>query len=647
MIFVSMAAIGVLRNISLQQAKAVEYDYTVTVVEQLKEVIDKANAYPDNAEYLIKLKDPIIYQANISNNKISFYFPKTDTKKDIYFFSPEISVVPSSFETSGIIHVYKKDNNLYITNQLLCNTTDDKCDAGCIALGLCDPACYRKNTHDVCNPYCLDTNKNGKIDQHDSDNICDPDCYTTYKKGFYDIDCVDEEDGICDPDTNNIADGICDRDCLGTNGVCDPDCTEFDADCPHQGNGICEPIRGESCLNEIVDCNCSINNKICKADCGPFIADTKTDEWGCVEKTDISKKGKECRDDCQCDANLICDTKFGTMHCCPENEYFDTKSNSCVNYKLDGKCNVEGPYFENCDNSPTDCKCSVLGLGECCPNCLNAKPEGCCDKGTIKCNGKCKKIETPLKEKEKCECDGECGSDANNNKMKCSANSENANDKACCPEEEDWNGTECEFMDVWNVVFVALNFKDDETDKFRAAANFALNDFMAKSPFKECSDPMSRVKVYYVDPRDCKITCSDLCIECNYAAITCVKNSPYSNIWDKIIGIYGEAANLGIMGCAAGIPGDSSVSRVNMPQVVVHEAGHSLGLCHINCAPGGRLPGGACLSWCPNKNDCSPPQLASDVESFIMDYCDGFYRYGPNAYNYLKTVSLKKWLKNC
>ncbi|MCX6709971.1 MAG: hypothetical protein NTV63_03415 [Candidatus Woesearchaeota archaeon] len=645
LLFVSMAAIGILRSIAISQARTVQQDYTVAVVEDVKQVVDKANSYPDNSEYLIKLKDPIIYQMNVTGNKISFYFPKLDISKEIYISTSDARIIPSIIDTSGEIKVYRKDNNIYITDNLVCNTTDDRCDVGCIAEGKCDKSCYKKEViNGICNPYCLDTNKDGNINTDDSDSICDPDCYNNFRDGFYDIDCIDPADSICDPDTNNILDGICDRDCIGTNGVCDPDCPEFDADCPSKGNGRCEPERGESCMDypAFDDCKCGAT-QFC-ADCASLgeFGGAYLDEKGCIEPSALFQKEERCIESCQCSQapeKLLCDIRFGTNRCCPIDSYYK-EGTGCVNYKNDGECRTEEPYSETCENS-ADCRCQSADL--CCPSCSGAEASGCCPVGTKQCaksTGAVCIIPGGKSEAQKCECPAEC-----NSGLICSENKADPTDKACCSADTDWNGTSCEITDVWDVVFVALNFQETAADNasYRNAANIAINAFMAKSPFRECSDPMSKIKVHYLDQKDCRITCSDICGDCNDLSISCVVNSEYSTIWDKIIAINGESAASGIMGCASGIPGDSSVTRVNMPIVVVHETGHALGLCHLNC--GGA--GGACLSWCPNKDDCSPPQTSADVRTFIMDYCDGFDRYGPNAYNHLKTVSLKQWLKNC
>jgi len=503
MLFISVAAIGVLRNLALKQSKTIEYDYTVSVVEKLKSVIDKANSYPDDAEFTIKLKNPLIYRAEVNNNKIVFYFPKLNVKREMYFFSPNINIVPSSFETSGVIQVYKKNNNLYITPKLKCNLSDDKCDPGCIVLGLCDKACYKENVYDVCNPYCLDRNHDGKINRYDSDNVCDPDCYNNFKNKFYDVDCLDDNDGICDPDTNNIKDGFCDRDCLGTNGVCDPDCDVYDADCPHKGNGICEPLRGENCEND-ANCSCSSKGKICKASCGPFIADKKTDEWGCVDKNMIKNEGEPCSADCECNTSLICDSRFKTYHCCPENSYYN-ESIGCVNYKEDGKCITEEPFSENCENSIKDCNCKTLHLGDCCVDCVGALENGCCDAGYVACNGKCLKIDKKLKEGESCECDAQCGKSDSGKDMECSTNPDDKGDKACCPEGKVWMGKDegCVNKKKFKIVIVPVDYHN--MNEFRERAETIKKKFEEESPFRE-PECKGVLEIQIIDKNfDCKI----------------------------------------------------------------------------------------------------------------------------------------------
>ncbi|MCX6710596.1 MAG: hypothetical protein NTZ02_00720, partial [Candidatus Woesearchaeota archaeon] len=523
LIFVSVAALGVLRRLALSQASQVETDYTVSMAEEVKAAIEKASSYPANAEYTLKFNDAILYRANISENRITFKFTKKNITTTLYFFSAKSYIIPSAFENSGIIKIYKKDSYIYVTNMLVCNTTDDICDPGCIALRVCDPACMTADPSNVCNPYCLDTNRNGRIDLADYNGNCTPSCYSNYKKGFYDIDCVESGDGICDPDTNNIKDGICDTDCLGLNGVCDTDCNKPDLDCPSKGNGKCEQDRGESCFDYPVfsDCNCTAE-KICKEDC-PALS-SLLDEKGCIAKTQLSSEGQECIQNCQCSQEskqLICDTRFRTNdnRCCPPDYYFD--GSKCVNYKLDNKCITEAPYSETCANSPHDCTC---GTSDCCPTCLSSTPNGCCPAGTAKCEKPTgPECITPggKSETQKCDCNPEC-----NSGLVCSPKKDDPNNKACCPSGKEWNGVKCEEQCTFTILFIQIN---GQIQNFESKAKEGRDVWASISPLKNCAQKVC----YITDARICYLDINNAMD----SARDCANNWGYAGKYTRLVGV--------------------------------------------------------------------------------------------------------------
>jgi hypothetical protein len=576
-IFVSVAALGVLRRLALSQATQVETDYTVSIAEQLKSAIEKAASYPSSAEYTLTLNDPLLYKANISGNKILFTFKKNNITKISYFFSASSSVIPSSFENSGIIRIYKKDNYIYVTDKLVCNVNDDICDSGCIALGLCDPACTTADPSNVCNPYCLDTNRNGRIDSADSDINCTSSCYRNYKKGFYDIDCVESGDGICDPDTSNVKDGVCDSDCLGLNGVCDPDCNAFDLDCPSKGNGICEAERGESCLDypEFPDCNCT-SEKICKAGCSALASLSLLDTAGCIDKTKLSSTGQSCSEDCQCNSeSLICDTLFGTNKCCPEGSYFKAGS-GCIDYMKDNQCNTDAPYSEKCENSKSDCQCSALGFGECCLTCTGDKTEeGCCAAGTIKCNGNCKKVNNPLTANGlTCECSGECASNF------CAINKNNPAQKACCPSGTEWDGAKCEEQCSFTILFMQINGK---IQNFESKAKEGKNIWASISPLKNCAQKVC----YIVDERICNLN-MDNAMD---SARDCANDWGYAGKYTRLVAVapgeyIAKIADSFIMGFTQRYADVVISIESSLKSTCSHELGHTFGLCDEGYAGG-------------------------------------------------------------
>lgn len=235
MLLVSMIVLLNLQKIALFQSKQVELDVSADFVKDIRSIIENAEAYPTDLRATITLHSAREYDMQISNGQIFVYFPREEITILEPFTTSNLNILPSRFSNSGKIYIYGEARNLLITNKLTCNLTDTKCDAGCIFREFnnqCDPACYSPYISDLCNPICIDINKDDITNKDDADTICDIDCYNNYKNGgYYDVDCIATNDKICDPDTNNIIDGICDGDCKPRNGICDPDCGTEDLDC--------------------------------------------------------------------------------------------------------------------------------------------------------------------------------------------------------------------------------------------------------------------------------------------------------------------------------------------------------------------------------------------------------------------------------
>ncbi|MBN1156510.1 hypothetical protein JXA85_02765 [Candidatus Woesearchaeota archaeon] len=415
LLLVGVLFIGLIISVSMKklfywQAKNVETDATQQLVDEVKKQIELVESYSQDGKYSLSVPYSEEYSANISYGRIRFQFEKSDPVESV-FLVPNVNLISSTFSSSGEIEVYRKDNNIYVTNSITCNIGDEICDIGCIIEGECDSSCYNDNTRDnVCNPYCLDRNGNKKMDADDSDMLCDPDCYNNDKNGFfYDIDCVKSNDGICDPDSHNTKDGICDKDCLGTNGVCDPDCNDKeDRDCPHRGNGICEEEYSENCIFYHEDCGCE-EGKTCKYGCDDFDK-ASFDIKGCVDTALVKKEDESCNG-CDCENNLWCDY---TKHCCKKGFYF--KGNACVNFSDDNICTTSSDYFpgESCANNPDDCGC---GTNEVCCPAASLDEKGCAAGN--------------LDENAECECTSQCSAG-----LRCA-------DKHCCRKGYKWDGNSC------------------------------------------------------------------------------------------------------------------------------------------------------------------------------------------------------------
>jgi hypothetical protein len=265
-----------------------------------------------------------------------------------------------------------------------CDPYDGICDATCVFKKICDPICDDGNKHNIpCNLACIDTNGNNTVDIQDaqqriSQNKCNPDCYVNYTNPFkaYDPGCVwrfrNQNDDVCDPNSNGVYDGICDPDCVKTKNICDPDCNGtiyegnpyglndakcfvcdgtcngwcspsckknafpgdngYDPDCFRfvnssfycSGDGLCESDRGESCANSI---DCPGGGLTCgdyHAVCCPTASDA--DVSGCSITINVSEGGI-CACGAQCAGNETCDK---TSHCCPSGKVWNGTACSSV-----------------------------------------------------------------------------------------------------------------------------------------------------------------------------------------------------------------------------------------------------------------------------------------------------------------------------
>lgn len=279
-----------------------------------------------------------------------------------------------------------------------CDPYDTVCDASCTFKGICDPVCDNGQKHNIpCNLACIDIDGDGIINQTDAQarinaGKCNPDCYgnTTNPFKAYDPGCVwqykNQNDNICDPNSNGVYDGVCDPDCANTKNICDPDCNGtvsqgnpygindtkcfvcdqtcngwcspacdknafpgapgFDPDCYRQlnssyfcsGDGICDTSRGENCANSI---DCPGGGLTCgdyHTACCPGASDA--DISGCSNTTNIVEGGV-CTCGTQCTGNETCDK---TSHCCPSGKVFNGTAcaNVCPKPLSGGSCSSSG-----------------------------------------------------------------------------------------------------------------------------------------------------------------------------------------------------------------------------------------------------------------------------------------------------------------
>ena len=323
--------------------------------------------------------------AGIANNgKLIFYNTNEPLGIGAVLVQGNAGFYPIKFDDQVELSLVGQPKGDLLIKQIVkgCDPFDDVCDASCVFKRICDPVCDDGTKHNIpCNLACIDTNSNGVIDEQDaqqriSEGKCNPDCYVNYTNPFkaYDPGCIwkykNQNDDICDPNSNGAADGVCDPDCVSSKNICDPDCngttydgnpyglydkkcfvcdgtcnglcspvcdknalpgdSGYDPDCNRQndpaffcgGDGICDASRGENCANS-ADCpgggvTCGDYNP--SNACCPQANDA--DYAGCSPTKGL-KEGDNCLCGTQCENNLVCD---GTNHCCSEGKTWNGKS---------------------------------------------------------------------------------------------------------------------------------------------------------------------------------------------------------------------------------------------------------------------------------------------------------------------------------
>ncbi|MEK6968360.1 MAG: hypothetical protein AABX51_07055 [Nanoarchaeota archaeon] len=612
MLLIAVAVTITLTRFSLFQARQLETDALLDFSQNIKNTLEKAQSSPNDANFQIKLTYPLLYTLSVDKGRINLDFPQYTYKTQTLFFSSNTNIIGKKIENSGEILIIKRENTILITDEVSCDTTDEVCDPGCIIQQKCDPACYKDYLQDVCNPYCVDKNPDGIINEKDLDGICDPDCYGEDIRGTYDPDCLFKNDNICDPNTDSNPDNFCDTYCLNTNGVCDPDCSQYDADCPHQDNGVCEVKRGEKCSND-ADCACDAITQVCKGICPQITIQPD----GCINISDMKQEGIACTQQCQCAPGLVCDTFFGTNTCCPAGEYFD--GSSCVPNIGDLICNAKPTSGENCGNS-TDCSCT--GGKGCCPDSPRKDAQGCV-------------LATGI-EGDACVCDTECVSP-----LLCGGG-------ACCPSGEEWDGDSCEVKYTYTILLIQLN---GAVPNLQTAAENAKNIWTSISPLKQCPE---RVRAIAVTDKICNAP------ECDAldSLISCANSWGYGNEYTRIIGVLPPSKSFV---CQPGIRG---YTQIYFPAVVSiysslsftgsHEMGHTFGLCDegyglspvstSTCASGYVSCGGTKCS-CPVGSYCCPdspePNSLMCSANICGTACSSGQQFAPTSYAHLEKELLQ------
>jgi len=117
LLFVALIAVVALRNLMFSTGHAAERDAAQAFVERIKSSVERANAYPTDASYEIKVPFHDLYELNISKNMISLHLRSQGFTVRTDFANPNMNVVPSRVENAGVIYVLKKQKNIYVDSK--------------------------------------------------------------------------------------------------------------------------------------------------------------------------------------------------------------------------------------------------------------------------------------------------------------------------------------------------------------------------------------------------------------------------------------------------------------------------------------------------------------------------------------------------
>ena len=206
------------------------------------------------------------------------------------------------------------------------------------------------------------------------------------------------------------------------------------------------------------------------------------------------------------------------------------------------------------------------------------------------------------------------------------------------------------------LVFVPIGYNDSEYGEFKNIANESVKRFSIVSPLNECAEPLKKISTIIIKPSYCNLTgCISMAKDCQSMVLDCALN--FTKEFDKAIGICKGIScgnRSGKCGSAKDIPSKTAVinaeacSSVVAPyKTIIHEMGHTFGLYHVKSQSG--LNGcwddelGACQG--PNADDC---KLSNEsISKNIMAYCPNREEFGPGGYNFLRNISLNKYLGGC
>ncbi|MFB6174640.1 MAG: hypothetical protein ABEJ87_01545 [Candidatus Nanohalobium sp.] len=372
------------------------------------------------------------------------------------------------------------------------------------------------------------------------------------------------------------------------------------------------------------------------------------------------------------DSNAICITKtemrvnLSAGKC--ENK---SMSNFCANGRcVNNKC--QPSLGETCTNSGGDCTCgsdSACETGYKAEDYIDASGSGDDEVDTNKKGCVLPKfVGAQDTNGDKCDNNFECSAGKTCNQA---TPSSGLSGSYCCPTGEKWDGSSCVRANVYDVVFVPIDYSNSEISSFQTTSENSFKYFRdSVSPFKSCSTPSAHTKAYYADNANGVCDISSSCAwsgsggpspphpylgneprsswkGCWADMRDCANRVYGSEDWDMVVGMNkGDGFSWGGLAkwfdVGAAIVDD--IPQSDTEQTTAHEIGHTLNLRHLS-PDGGRVcpvPGGACSA--PNNEDCNAPPGLSERRDFLMTYCSSLDRYGPEGYEHMKQNSLQPYL---
>ncbi|MCX6821172.1 MAG: hypothetical protein NTW30_00165 [Candidatus Aenigmarchaeota archaeon] len=323
--------------------------------------------------------------------------------------------------------------------------------------------------------------------------------------------------------------------------------------------------KDESCSDSVMCCHdanyCWGSSFVCHDSCAQ-IGEYAADDQACCYGLFLNTSTGKC-DELPCNNDHICDYPQECVDC-PD---CSGPNPNCINDHI-----CAPAIGENCVNSTDDCKCSDLGMGDCCPSCQESdRNSGCCPSSNVVDKNHC------------------CPS----NKPKWCENP-NPGFSLGCKDDVQYQH-ECK-MKTFTLIVIPVNWNDLSNFKTIAEGNA---DWFIGLAFDSCPDVVKKV---IVDSRSCNSVDTSIIYNCavNWGLIP--SDDPHGYNW-RLVGL-SDDWDLGLgwggyVSCSSGNLDDPlckvswsttawgrDMGREDSTPPFPHELGHTFGLCGEYCGSG-------------------------------------------------------------